>query len=146
MESGHNRDRHTQLQNPFLGLTLTARGGHPPRGKDSVLKELEYKRAHDLLVQARVYFPAIVPRIVDDAAWLIYSATYVIGTGDTIGAAYADVVQRGNLPVEPHFIPFRSEGTEVRQGVDIIAYVSSRTMAARIANALNQYVPNVRKS
>lgn len=111
------------------------------------MKNIDYKRAHDLLTQARVYFPAIVPRVVDDAgAWLIFSAAYVIGTGDTIGAAYADVVQRGNLPIEPHFIPFRGEGADVVQGAAIIAHASSRTMAARIANALNQYVPNVRKS
>lgn len=110
------------------------------------MKTLQHRRAMELLTHARVYFPAVVPRVVDAGAWLVYSATEVIGGGPTIGAAYEDARRRDNLPEEPHFLPFRGERFEVYQGSTIVAHALSRTMADRIANALNQYVPNVRKS
>jgi hypothetical protein len=97
----------------------------------------------ELLVQAQVFFPAIVPYL-GGGGFHIFSAMRVIGSGSTIDAALADARARENIPSLPPRPPFRAHGVEVEMRGEVVATAKSRTFADRIANALNLYNPNER--
>lgn len=102
---------------------------------------MDYRIALQKLVDAQIYAPAVVPgRAV--GGWLVYSATREIARHKTMeGAVAAAVASMPPLPARPWF---SAEGLAVvRLGV-VVATASSKTMAARIAYALNQYSPNER--
>jgi hypothetical protein len=76
--------------------------------------------------------------------FLIFSASRIIGAGETIDDALADARQRGNIPDVPPRPVFRGHGKEVELRGEVVAVAKSRTYADRIANALNVYNPNER--
>jgi len=101
----------------------------------------------ELLKQAQVFCPAVVPNMGLRGyihGYTVFSAMKVLGQGDTIDAALADAKAKGHMPELPPFPAFRGEGREVRRRGEVVAIAGSRTMADRIANALNQYHPNER--
>jgi len=104
---------------------------------------LTHRRAIELLIHAQVFCPAVVPNL-GGGGYIVYSAMKVLGQGETIEAAFGDAKAKGNLPQLPAFPSFRGDGRNVLRRGEVIATASSRTMADRIANALNQYNPNER--
>jgi hypothetical protein len=104
---------------------------------------MDNKRAMHLLTQAQVYMPSVVPgRAV--GGWLVFSATREIGRGATIDEAMAAAAAAGNIPdLPPRPLFIASQYSVTRLGT-VVATTSSRTMAQRIANALNFYNPNER--
>lgn len=107
------------------------------------MAELTHRRALELLAQAQVHFPAIVPN-KGGSGYLIYSAMKVLGHGETIGSALADARMRGTIPNLPPRPPFRGHGNTVELRGEVVATAKSRVYADRIANALNLYNPNER--
>ena len=105
---------------------------------------MTHRRAIELLKHAQIFCPAVVPSI-PGGGFLVMSAMKVLGQGETIDAAFANARARGLLPDVPPFPPFRGDGKNVVRFGEVVAVASSRTMADRIANALNQYHPNERK-
>lgn len=111
---------------------------------------MDVKRALQMLVQAQVYAPAVVPGM-GRGGFYIFSSAKVLGHGETIDAAMEDARAKGNLPeLPPRPLFLAGDRTEdgklwavTRRG-EVVAACNSRTMAARIANALNQYNPNER--
>lgn len=112
---------------------------------------MTHKRAIELLIQSQVFCPAVVPNMAEMGGYLVFSATKVLGHGSTIALAMEDAQRRGHLPARKWFPQFRGDGknvirfyTDLQTTESIIAVASSRTYADRIANALNQYLPNER--
>jgi len=104
---------------------------------------LDHRRALNLLFEAQVYAPAVVPGL-GQGGFYIFSAAKVLGHGETIEDALADARGRGNIPdLAPRPI-FWTDGKNVTRRGEVVATCSSRTMAARITNALNLYNPNER--
>lgn len=104
---------------------------------------MDVRRALQLLTEAQVYAPAVVPGL-GLGGFYVFSAAKVLGHGDTIEAALADARARGYIPDIPARPTFRANANEVSRRGEVVASCNSRTMAARIANALNQYNPNER--
>lgn len=104
---------------------------------------MDNRRALQLLIQAQVYAPAVVPGL-GQGGYYIFSAAKVLGHGETIEDALADARARGNIPdLAPRPI-FWTDGKNVTRRDEVVAVCSSRTMAQRITNALNLYNPNER--
>lgn len=104
---------------------------------------MDNKRAMHLLIQAQVYMPAVVPGRAADG-WLVFSATREIGRGATIDEAMEAAIAAGHIPeLPPRPVFLASQYSVVRLG-SVVATTSSKTMAQRIANALNLYNPNER--
>lgn len=97
----------------------------------------------ELLAQAQVFFPAVVPNM-GGGGYLVYSAMRRIGIGQDIDSALADARAKGNIPDLPPHPVYRGNGKEVEMRGDVVAVAKSRTYADRIANALNVYNPNER--
>ena len=96
-----------------------------------------------LLHQAQVYMPSVVPGL-GRGGFYVFSAAKVLGHGDTIQAAMA-AAGYWPLPSDLAGRPFYSaEGYDVQHGAQQIAIAKSKTLAKRIANALNEYSPNER--
>lgn len=104
---------------------------------------MDNRRALQLLTEAQVYAPAVVPGL-GQGGFYIFSAAKVLGHGETIDAALADAKARGHIPDLPPRPTFHADAKTVTRRGEVVASASSRTMAARIANALNQYNPNER--
>ena len=104
---------------------------------------ITHKRAMELLAQAQIYFPAVVPDL-SKGGFLVFSAMKVLGHGATIDAALDNARASGLLQTLPPFPPFRNRGNEVELRGDVVATAKSSTYAKRIANALNLYHPNER--
>lgn len=107
------------------------------------MKAITHRRALELLAQAQVFFPAVVPDLAR-GGFLVFSAMHVLGRGDTIEAAVADARAKGNIPNLPPRPVFRGHGKEVEMRGEVVAVAKSRVYADRIANALNVYNPNER--
>lgn len=105
---------------------------------------MTHRRAIQLLQQAQVFCPALVPDLAAGHGFIVFSAMRILGRGETFEAALDDARKHDNLPDLPPFPAFRGEGCEVQRRGEVIATAVSRTMAARIANALNEYRPNER--
>ena len=104
---------------------------------------LDHRRALNLLFEAQVYAPAIVPDLTN-GGFVVFSLGRYLGGGKTLEDALADARVRGNIPDLAPRPMFWAEGKTVTRRGEVVASCSSRTMAARIANALNQYNPNER--
>lgn len=102
-----------------------------------------HRRAIELLKQAGVFCPAVVP---DPArgGYSVYSAMKVLGSGATIEAALAEGQRRGLIDPFRPLPSFQYDGVTVVWDRGVVATCVSRSMAERIANALNQYAPNER--
>lgn len=103
---------------------------------------MTHRRAIELLHQAQVFCPAVVPDLAAGHGYIVFSAMRILGRGETFEAALDDAREHGNIPDLPPFPAFRGEGCEVQRRGEVIAFAISRTMAFRIANALNEYRPN----
>ena len=96
-----------------------------------------------LLHRAQVYMPSVVPGL-GRGGFYVFSAAKVLGHGDTVQAA---MEAAGYWPLPPDLaaLPlFSVEGYDIQLGSEQIAIAKSKTLAKRIANALNQYSPNER--
>jgi hypothetical protein len=102
-----------------------------------------HRRAMELLAQAQVFCPAVVP-YMGGAGYLVYSAMRIIGTGATIDEAIRNARDKGNIESLPPFPPYRGDKLNVTLRGEVVAVAKSRTYADRIANALNLYHPNER--
>lgn len=104
---------------------------------------MDNKRALHILNQAQVYLPAVVPGL-GRGGFYLFSAMRVLGQGETIDDALVAAIAAGNLADIPPRPIFIANGREVSRLGSLVATAASRTMAARIANALNLYNPNER--
>lgn len=99
------------------------------------------RHALDLLRGAAVFEPSIVPGVVG-GGFYVFSAMTVLGHGATIHDA---MVAAGFWPpvkaAVPHFVRVDKE---IWRGNEVVAEAKSSTMARRIANALNEYIPGDR--
>src|SRR5215469_12388313 len=99
---------------------------------------MEHRRAMVLLTEAQVFCPAVVPDLAH-GGYYVFSAMKVLGHGETIAAAIQDARGRGLIPDVPPRPLFRGDGKNIVRRGEIVATASSRTLADRIANALNLY-------
>ena len=104
---------------------------------------MDTRRALQLLTEAQVYAPSVVPGL-GRGGFYVFSAARVLGHGETIDEALEDARAKGHILDLPPRPTFRADGKTVTRRGEVMATCSSRTMAARIANALNQYNPNER--
>jgi hypothetical protein len=97
--------------------------------------------ALDILRAAEVYRPSVVPgRGV--GGFVVFSGMKELGRGETIHAA---MVAAGLWPFtgKPKDV-FVADDYTVKLGADNVAWANTKTMAKRIANALNAYSPDGR--
>jgi hypothetical protein len=101
---------------------------------------MDYSEGMQILRDLRVFAPAIVRH---GGEWHVFSRTALQGSGPNIEAA---LTAGGFLPrLERRGpLPFVAVGANVVQGNQGVAVTRSTTMAARIANALNEYIPGDR--
>lgn len=104
---------------------------------------ITHRRALEILSQAQVFSPAIIPKY-GGGGFYVYSAMKIVGSGETIEEALTDARAKGNIPDLAPRPQFKSDGLEVLLRGQVVATVKSRTYADRIANALNSYNPNER--
>ena len=107
---------------------------------------MDVRRARQLLTEARIYAPAVVPGL-GLGGFYIFSSAKVLGRGATIEEALEDAKAKGyvpDLPPRPMYVASRKDRTVSRRE-EVVATCNSGTMAERIANALNEYNPNERK-
>ena len=98
-----------------------------------------YAEGMQILRESRVFAPAIVEI---GGRYHIYSRTTMQSSGATIEEALG---AGGFLPrTERRTVLFVAVGANVVQGNEGVAVARSNTMAARIANALNEYIPGDR--
>lgn len=115
---------------------------------------MNHRHAIELLIQARIFCPAVVPEFWDDGGikgYYVFSSMKVLGHGDTIGEAFDDARRNGHISGNIRWLPpFREDGVKVvrlNEAIgenETVATARSRNMAIRIANALNQYQPDER--
>lgn len=101
---------------------------------------MEYAEGMQILREWRVFAPAIV---LHGGEWHVFSRTALQGSGPTLEAA---LLAGGFLPRPERRGPvlFVAVGSNVVQANEGVAVARSGTMAARIANALNEYIPGDR--
>jgi hypothetical protein len=99
-----------------------------------------YVEGMQLLREARVFAPAIVEH---GGAFHVFSRMTLLGSGATVEDA---LLAGGFLPRPEHRPPvlFVAVGSNVVRGNEGVAAARSKTMAVRIANALNEYMPGDR--
>ena len=96
-----------------------------------------------LLHQAQVYMPSVVPGL-GRGGFYVFSAAKVLGHGATVQKA---MEAAGYWPLPPDLASrpfFSAEGYDIQLGAQQVAIAKSKTLAKRIADALNQYSPNER--
>jgi hypothetical protein len=100
---------------------------------------MDYREAIDILRDAEVFAPAIVKF---NGAFHIFSRTGLVASGKSI----ADAMRAGGyIPPPPRRLPlFVAAGCNVIRADEPICVCRSKTMAQRIAHALNEYVPGDR--
>lgn len=98
--------------------------------------------AMQLLQQAQVFMPSVVPGL-GLGGFYVFSAAKVLGHGATIQEAM-EAAGFWPLPAIPPAPIFVAWDYSVRRGGEEIAISHSKTMAKRIANALNAYAPDER--
>jgi hypothetical protein len=101
---------------------------------------MEYAEGMQILRESRLFAPALV---LHGGRWFVFSRAALQSSGETI----EDALQAGGfLPRSepPAPVLFVSVGSNVVQGNNGIAVARSKTMALRIANALNEYIPGDR--
>lgn len=98
-------------------------------------------RAVQILRDAGTYMPAVVPYM---GGYRIYSGLTLVGSGTTIDAAmdaWRESLPKGHAPPLPMYF---ADGQAVMRKEGLVATAISKTVATRIANALNAYMPNRR--
>lgn len=100
---------------------------------------MRHRWAIQLLTQARLPFPAVVYDSRRDE-FAVYSETEEIGRGASIADAMEDAREHWERQVR--LPPYKAEGLTVTRSGEVEATAKSRSMANRIANALNLYIPN----
>ena len=96
-----------------------------------------------LLHQAQVYMPSVVPGL-GRGGFYVFSAAKVLGHGATIQEAM-EAAGYWPLPSDLAARPiFSAEGFNVQHGAQQVAIAHTKTLAKRIANALNEYSPDER--
>lgn len=101
---------------------------------------MEYAEGMQILRESRVFAPSIVRH---NGYYFVCSRTAIQSSGVTIKAA----LEAGGFLPRPNRRPpelFVAVGANVVQGDQGVAVARSKTMAARIANALNEYIPGDR--
>jgi hypothetical protein len=100
---------------------------------------MEYAEGMQILRESRLFAPAIVRF---DGGYHIFSRTALQSSGATV----EDALRAGGFIPRSERRPslFVAVNANVVQNNDRVAVAKSRTMAARIANALNEYVPGDR--
>jgi hypothetical protein len=101
---------------------------------------MDYREGMQVLRAARLHAPSIVRYA---GKYHVFSRTRLISSGPSIFEA----LDSGGLLV-PENSPtniFAAHDYEIRQGPERVALAFSKTMAQRIANALNEYIPGDRK-
>lgn len=106
-------------------------------------RALDIRRALQLLIQAQVYAPAVVPGL-GRGGFYVFSSAKMLGHGETIEDALADAKAKGHIPDLAPRPMFLTDGKNILRRGEVVATANSRTLAARIANALNVYNPNER--
>lgn len=99
---------------------------------------MEYHQAMQILRAHQVHAPAIV-HFPGKAGFHIFSRTRQLSHGATI----EDAMRAGGfllLPAHP-LHPFAYEGLMVHWRSRLVCTAESKTLAQRIANALNEYIP-----
>jgi hypothetical protein len=107
---------------------------------------MDNKRALQILTDAGVYLPSVVPGR-GEGGFFVFSSLKELGRGDSVDAAIEDARRRGNIPPDadrPEYVAKANDIFRVRRPSSLVATATSRTMADRIANALNLYNPNER--
>jgi hypothetical protein len=102
---------------------------------------MDYAEGMRILRESRLFSPALVPH---GGWWHIFSRTTLQCSGETIEAA---LQAGGFLPRPDDWQPypqFVAVGANVVQGANTVATCRSNTMASRVANALNEYIPGDR--
>ena len=101
---------------------------------------IEYREAMQILRARQVHAPAIV-HVPGMAGYFIFSRTKIVCRGLTIEEA----LEAGGFLPAPHLPdPFVAEDLSVRWKSKPVCTAENRTLAQRIANALNEYVPGKR--
>jgi hypothetical protein len=100
---------------------------------------MEYGEAMQILREWRLYAPALVQH---GGAWHVISRASVLSSGPTIEAAL--IAAGFNSRREDAPLPFVAANANVIQGEAGVCSARSKTMAQRIANALNEYIPGDR--
>lgn len=101
---------------------------------------MEYREAMQILRARQLHAPAIV-HVPGIAGFYIFSRTKMVSRGETIEAA----LQAGGFLPAPHSPdPFVAEDLDVRYKSKPVCKAENKTLALRIANALNEYVPGKR--
>ena len=101
---------------------------------------MDWREGMQVLRDARLFAPAIVRYA---GAFHVFTRTRLVSSGATI----EDALDAGGFlnaanPVQTIFIP---SDFNVIFGEETVAITKSKTMARRIANALNEYIPGDRK-
>jgi hypothetical protein len=102
---------------------------------------MDYREGMQVLRAARLHAPAIVRY---GGAYHVFSRTALVSSGSNI----YDALERGGFLVAenaPTMI-FTAHNYQVSHGPEKVALAYSKTMAKRIANALNEYIPGDRKA
>lgn len=103
--------------------------------------DIDYRHAMQILRDAQMFSPAIV---MFGGRYHIFSRTHLLASGQTI----TEALTAGEfLPAPVGQAPpsFSAKGVDIFQGEGVVAQARSVTMAKRIVNALNEYVPSWRK-
>ena len=103
-------------------------------------QKIEWSEGLRILRELRVYAPSIVSY---QGQYHVFSRTALQSSGPSVAAA---LEAGGFLPRAdgPAVIPFVAVGANVLQGNNPVCVARSKTAAARIANALNEYIPGDR--
>lgn len=100
---------------------------------------MEYGEGMQILREWRVFAPSIV---LINGRYYVCSRTAIQSAGPTVEAA---LQAGGFLPRRvSNFVPYQAVGANVVQGNHPVCVARSKTMAVRIANALNEYIPGDR--
>jgi hypothetical protein len=99
----------------------------------------DYGHAMQILRDARVFAPSLVYL---NGQYHVFTRTVLLGSGATM----EDALQAAGFlpPVAAPSVLFVAVGSNVVKDQQNVAVARSRTMAIRIASALNEYVPGDR--
>jgi hypothetical protein len=99
----------------------------------------DYGHAMQILRDARLFAPSLV---FLDGRYHVFTRTVALGSGATI----EDALQAAGFlpPTAAPSVLFVAVGSNIVRDRDNVAVARSRTMAIRIANALNEYIPGDR--
>jgi hypothetical protein len=104
---------------------------------------MNYDKAMNILRAAEVYAPALIQY---DGGFHVFTRTKLLGSGPSIEEALERAGVLPPPPLNPNKLPFVAVGSNVVRGREGVCVCRSATMATRVANALNQYVPNLRRA